>query len=263
MQDSGQKQLHRFAYEDYCDSLVVFSDILGMRREISAIQDEAGFQLVSAVIQLLQGQAELWSSLDGVLDELKAFAISDSLVISMPWQSRGAATALIAAMHGFQYGMLLRAGHLLRGFMTRGKLLHVDQFVFGEGLIRACNGETDLKGGPPRIVLDPQLAESVLARGADSPPLGMSSAFDMLRRDPCDGRWFIDYLKPVGVLEKENPDELRADRERIRQWTTDRATTHQADSRIFSKYFWLREYERSTRSEFSDLLEQMEDGCSA
>jgi hypothetical protein len=263
MQDSRQKELHRFAYEDYCDSLVVFSDILGMRSEISAIQDEAGFQLVSAVIQLLQGQAELWSSPDGMLDELKAFAVSDSLVISMPWRSRVAATALIIAMHDFQYEMLLRAGHLLRGFMTRGKLLHVDRFVFGEGLVRACRGEAALKGGPPRLVLDPQLAESALARGVDRPRPGMSSAFDMLRRDPCDGRWFIDYLKPVGVPERKDLDDLRADRERIEKWTIDRARMHAGDPHISSKYGWLGEYERNTRSEFNDLLKQIEDGCSA
>jgi hypothetical protein len=259
-QDSGQKQLRRFAYEDYCDSLVVFADILGMSREVSAIQDEAGFQVVSAVIQLLQGQAKLWSSLDGMLDKLKAFAISDSLVISMPWQSSVAATALITAMHSFQYEMLLRAGHLLRGFMTRGKLFHVDQFLFGEGFVRAYNAEIGLKGGPPRIVLDPQLIEFALARGADSPPVGVSSAFNMLRRDPRDGKWFIDYLKPVGVLEKESPDELRVERKQVRQWVRERAVTYQDEQSIAEKYTWLAEHERSTRAEFLSLLQNREKG---
>jgi len=136
-------------YEDYRDSLVVFADILGMEREIRAIANEQSFRIVATVLGLLRGQAESWCSMDGTLQDFRATAVSDSLIIPMPWRSKGAAVALIEAMSDLQYGMLLNAGRLLRGYLTRGRLHHKGEAIFGEGYVRAYQGEQGLKSGPP------------------------------------------------------------------------------------------------------------------
>ena len=244
----------QFFYEDYRDSLGVFADVLGMTSEILSISDKRTFGDVARVLGLLREQARLWRSMDGLLLDFQAVAGSDSVVISMPWNSGVGATALIEAIGGLQYGLLLHAKHLLRGYMARGRLYHKDEFIFGEAYIKASKGEQGLRNGPPRIVVDPELAEYALKHGAAKPPNGQYSAFSELRRDPCDGLWFIDYLKPVGTRSEGKPQELQAAREEIRRWIGSQKRHHQADHHVGSKYQWLEQYEAATRAEFESLL---------
>jgi hypothetical protein len=255
-------QPEQLSYEDYRDSLVVFADVLGMSREILSIDDEQSFKIAAFVLQLLREQARSWRSMDGRLRALQATAVSDSLIISIPWQSEVGASALIAAMSAFQYDLLWRGGHLLRGYLARGQLYHKDEFVFGEGYIRAWKGEEGLKNGPPRIVLDPELAAYALERGEDKPPDGYHSAFEYLHQDPCDGLWFIDYLKPVGTRKKDSAESLRTARGNIREWIKRQQDAYQADHHVGSKYHWLEQYEITTRAGFEALLLEREGGRS-
>ena len=96
----------QLSYVDYRDSLVVLADVLGMGHEILSIDNEASFDPVAYVLQLLREQAELWRSMNGELQGLQATAVSDTLIISMPLESNLGATALILPMHSFQYGLL-------------------------------------------------------------------------------------------------------------------------------------------------------------
>ena len=140
--------------------------------------------------------------------------------------------------------------------MARGRLYHKDEFIFGEAFIRACKGEQGLKNGPPRIVLDPELAAYALETGADKSTDGYPSAFEYLHQDPCDGLWFIDYLKPIGTRNEDKPEELRTAREEIRKWIKKQKADHQADHHVCSKYQWLEQYEVATRTEFENLLSE-------
>lgn len=200
--------------------------------------------------------------MDGMLQDLQATAVSDSLIISIPSTNKVAASALIAAMHGFQYGLLWPGRHLLRGYMALGRLYHKDEFVFGDGYIRAWKGEQGLTNGSPRIVLDPELANYTLSWADRESQEGKVSAFDSLRQDSCDGLWFIDYLKPVGTRNKDNPEKLRTAREEIREWIKNQKEVYQADHRVSSKYHWLEQYEAATRTEFENLLSERSRGRS-
>ncbi len=249
-------QPEQLSYIDYRDSLVVFADLLGMSRKVQSIDDEDSFKIVGFTLGMLREQANAWRSLDGMLQELAATVVSDSLIVSMPWHSEVAATALIHAMHHFQYKLLLHTGHVLRGYMSRGMLYHKDALLFGEGYIRAWKGEQEQKNGPPRIVLDPELAEYALSIGANQPKDGYVSAFEALRYDDYDGLWYIDYLKPLNLRDEHNLEERRADREKIRVWIQKQKATHQRDYHICSKYYWLEQYESSTRAEFKNSLSE-------
>lgn len=228
-------------YFEYRDSLVIFADLLGFSRQVEQITDTESFQRVADVLTLLHSQTQLWEELDGILDEFRAMTISDSVVITMPWQSEVAATALIAAIHGFQYGLLLNMKQLLRGYMSRGRVYVGQGLLFGDGFTRAYRGEQSLKG-PPRIVLDPDLVQCALSRGAASPPLGESSAFDYLRMDD-DGHWFIDYLKPVGLHAQYSPEQVRANREAIRRAIREGIEAWESEENTLEKYRWLGKYE--------------------
>lgn len=253
-----EMQPKRLHYKDCRDSLVVLADVLGMSHEILDIDNETSFDAVAHVLQSLQEQAKLWRKMNGDLQELQATAVSDTLIISIPLESTLAATALILPMHSFQYSLLRYKDHLLRGYMALGRLYHKDEYIFGEAFIRAWEGEQGLKNGPPRIVLDPQLAAYALEMGAREPPDGSRSAFEYLRQDPCDGLCFIDYLKPIGIRNHDRPEKLRTERKEIRKWIKQQKADHQADHHVCSKYHWLEQYETDTQSEFEELLSERE-----
>lgn len=249
-----EMQPKQLLYKDYRDSLVVLADVLGMSHEILAIDNETSFNPVAHVLQSLQEQANNWRKMNGDLQELQATAVSDTLIISIPLKSNLAATALILAMHSFQYSLLRYEVHLLRGYMAPGRLYHMDEYIFGEAFIRAWEGEQGLKNGPPRIVLDPKLAAYALKMGANKPPDDSRSAFEYLRQDPCDGLWFIDYLKPIGIRSLDRPEKLRTEREGIREWIKKQKEHHHTDHHVKLKYHWLEQYEAATHEEFENLL---------
>ena len=247
-------QPKQLVYGDYRISAVVFADVLGMGREILSIDDEECFNSVATILEVLREQARQWRSMDGILQDLQATAVSDSLIISIPGQSEGGASALILAMHSFQYALLCRARHLLRGYLAPGRLYHKDEVIFGEGYIRALNGELGLKNGPPRIVLDPDLAAYALAMGSTKPKDGYISAFEALRHDVYDGLWFIDYLKPMNLRDEDSLKEIREDRERILLWIKTQQETYEKEHHVKAKYVWLEQYEATTRAEFERIL---------
>jgi hypothetical protein len=241
-------------YDSYQDSLIILADVLGMRASIRDIADPETFSAVASVLDLLREQAALWSSTDGRLRDLRASAISDSLVVSLPFRSSVAATALVLAMHDFQYGLLLRKGRLLRGYMTRGAIYHSSGLLFGDGHLRAFEGEQRQANCPPRIVVDPELIEAARRQGAEHPPSGYATVFDTLRQDSSDGQWFIDYLKPVGLRSVDPEGILRSERARLQETLREQVEAHQKEARIGSKYVWLEAYESASRHDFELTL---------
>jgi len=247
--------LTQLSYSEYRDSQIILVDVLGMRSRIRQIANAQGFDTVASVLGVLREQAVRWSSMDGRFADLKATAVSDSLAVSLPFRSDVAAISLAFLMHGFQYDLFLHTGHLLRGYMTRGALYHEDGILFGEGHLRALEGEERLlKGGPPRIVIDPELVALAQAQGAEHPPAGWSSVFEALRQDQCDGHWFIDFLKPIGLPGEGRAEVLRNDRGRLRALIASQIEAHRKDRRVRAKYAWLRQYEAISRADFDSLL---------
>jgi len=243
-------------YAEYVDSVVVFGDLLGITQQIESIRDQDDFMRVTKILTLLREQARLWSSTENLLAKLRASAVSDSLIISIPYQHIAAACALAIASHSFQYHLLLYTGNLMRGYMCRGPLYHSSDLCFGKGFQDAYAGEQQLKG-PPRVVIAPALIDSAIAAGAHTSVPGYISLFDYLRQDPCDGHWHIDYLKPVGLLAGESADQLRIDRKSIASWAEKRATEC-SSQHVADKYRWILNYERDTRDAFDKMIDQQD-----
>jgi hypothetical protein len=105
--------------------------------------------------------------------------ISDCVVVSAEVSPAG----LINLMqHCFGISMkLLIAGHLCRGYITRGKIFHTDTQFFGTGYIRAYNNErkvsifrvNGLEEGTPFIEIHPEVRTYV----ADQPDACVKTVF--------------------------------------------------------------------------------------
>jgi hypothetical protein len=92
---------------------------------------------------------------------------------------------------------LLALGILIRGGISRGRAVHADDILYGEGMINAYNLESKA-AIYPRIVIDPKLVLEIES--------GYRAAF--LAQD-VDGLWFIDPFS-MGIV-SGNVDALLED----------------------------------------------------
>ena len=179
---------------EYIERIVAFVDILGfgalvgrldaepllharLHRALSRIRD---FKLSSLEPQTAQS-------------DLEVSVFSDSIVIS------GASVNL----HGVVFSAihlqsdLLEIGVLMRGGIARGRTVHADDILYGEGMLEAHALESQA-AIYPRIILAPKLVEQLEP--------GYRAMF--FERDG-DGLWFVNPFS-IG-LTPADADELAAD----------------------------------------------------
>jgi len=224
-------------YTNLKDALVAFIDILGFSQDVRAIHDERSFYRVASVLAALRDKAAACNKKLQALVKVSMTAISDSVILSIPYSDPHCAFALMSLVQRIQYDLLLAHQRLARGYIARGPIYHRDGLVFGAGYLDAYMGE-EKGGGPPRVVVDPALIDQARRVVQAHKRPGYVSVFELLRSDPADGSNFIDYLRPIGV-----PIEvLRDEREQITAFVDSALRTYREDSSIHEKYRWLRDY---------------------
>ena len=178
----------------YQDRVVAFIDILGFAALVSSItaQPKLQVQLHSALTYIKSYKT---SSLmgDTANSNLEVSVFSDSIVISAEQSN----VFRVIWASGWLQAYLLGEGILTRGGISIGKTVHVDDILYGEGMLKAHKIESSA-AIYPRIVVDPCL----LNRIKD----GVKSTFLL---EYFDGLWFVDsYGFCCGV---GGADELVAD----------------------------------------------------
>jgi len=231
------------AYEEYRDSLVAFVDVLGFDKDARNIQSQDDYVRVAGLLFAFKETATRYNQDQSLLRQFEMTTMSDSIVVSMPYNDPACAMSLIIMLHGTQYDLLATAHRrLLRGFLTRGRLYHRDGIVFGEGYSRAYEYQEKV-GHAPRIVLDPVVVqdaeEKVQAyRGTQK----MAHVFNYLRQDPSDGLYFIDYLRPLKNRPQSYYDRTIEEHGDIDRFIDENIAKYRGDLKIRRKYEWLRWY---------------------
>jgi hypothetical protein len=225
-------------YADYKDALVVFVDILGFSDAVWTIHDRDSFLRVALVVAFLREQTEKWSTSLQSLVRVSITAVSDSVIISIPYSDPACAYALMVFIGMLQFQLVAYLSTLTRGYIAKGHVFHQDGLVFGTGYLNACCGERAV-AGPPRVVVAPTVVDlGERAVRANQQP-GMKSVFELLRRDPADGLFFVDYLNPAINLA---PIEVQAEERHNISVFVDSALRSYPEGSIRRKYVWLREY---------------------
>jgi len=234
-------------YEDYKDSLVAFIDILGFDKKARRISNGDDFFEVGKLLYATQKTAEGLSQAGDILEEFRFTAISDSIIVTVPFKNKICTTGMLHILHKIQYEMLgTEFKTLVRGYITRGPVYHKNGLIFGAGYSDAYKGERKI-GGAPRIVLDPKIvkdAERVI-RSIESTEKQVT-ALDFLTEDKSDGFHFIDYLKPIGSQEELPKQQLCGERESIKKFIDVSLSKYQDECMIYAKYKWLEQYFDST-----------------
>lgn len=237
-------------YEKYQDSLVAFIDILGFDKKVKAIRNETDFANVSILLQAAKTTADNFNNDENVFKRFKFTAISDSIIVSVPFSDPVCTVGLLTILHKIQYELLATSFKtLVRGYINRGPVYHADGLLFGSGYSDAYGGEK-LIGNAPRIVLSPSIVE--VGKRVVSQYSGkeeMVSFFELIKEDP-DGFYFIDYLKPVGSPRALPKEQINQERESIKNFIHSSLEEFKDDYRVLPKYKWLNNYFKQMESQF-------------
>lgn len=229
-------------YNDFKDSLVAFIDILGFNEKVLNINSENEFSYISNLLYSLQETAKNYSEDNSIFNEYEITAISDSLIISVPYTNPICTYGMLVILHKLQYELLATNFKILiRGYITRGKVYHKNGFIFGEGYSKAYEGER-LIGGAPRIILDQiivQEGKKIIASNKNENNL---SAIDYILEDKLDGNYFIDYLNPIGSQLGLSKIQLLEERNSIKLFIEASLIEFSNNEKIKSKYEWLENY---------------------
>lgn len=229
-------------YNDFKDSLVAFIDILGFNGKVLNMNSENEFSYISNLLYSLQETAKNYSEDNSIFNEYEITAISDSLIISVPYSNPICTYGMLVILHNLQYELLAtNFKTLIRGYIARGKVYHKNGFIFGEGYSKAYDGERSI-GGAPRIVLDQiivQEGKKVIASNKNENNL---SAFDYILEDKLDGNYFIDYLNPIGSQSGLSKIQLLEERNSIKLFIEAALIEFSNNERIKNKYKWLENY---------------------
>jgi len=239
-------------YGDYKDSLVAFIDILGFDKWARGISNREEFIDVGNLLYAMQETADAISNAGDILEEYKFTAISDSIIVTVPFANRTCTTGMLQILHKIQYEMLgTEFKTLVRGYITRGPVYHKNKLIFGAGYSDAYKGE-GLIGGAPRIVLDPRIVKDA-KRVIESNEHRKNSvtALDYLIEDLSDGFHFIDYLNPIGSQKNLPRSQLDSERASIKKFIDDSVSKFENDCGVRAKYKWLENYFQSTEKYYS------------
>jgi len=192
---------------DYRECIVTFCDILGFSELVKnqpALVIENKLDAVTRHTKLPPDMAAVF--------EAASFHFSDSVARILPLDSeanqRGVGLVFYELLDLVHAQMeLVRHGVFLRGGVTAGQVSYTSEQLFGPGMVRAYELESQI-AVYPRIIVDPALIAAVatnssLRKDTHDPMEEGRYVKSLLRRD-ADGIWFVDYLY-AGRSEANSP----------------------------------------------------------
>jgi hypothetical protein len=230
-------------YEEYTDCMVAFIDILGFDSRVRNIKSREDFSEVVKIVSALKKMERRLNENKDLFKTITVTAISDSIIVTMPYHDPICAMAMTINILKFQYDLIATSPEtLLRGYLTRGLVYHKDLIIFGKGYSEAYRKEREI-GHAPRIVIDPIIIEDGKIKvssykGEEEP----DHIFNYLIKDACDGYYFIDYLKPIGLRVGVSREQLIAERKVFKVFIENSLKFYKDDEKITRKYKWLYNY---------------------
>jgi hypothetical protein len=232
--------------------MVAFIDMLGFDSRVRNINSSETFFEIGKLLYALKETERGYNANETIFKNLTVMAISDSIIITMPYHDPNCAMAITIVIKKFQYDLISTSFEtLLRGYLTRGHVYHKDQIIFGKGYSEAYKKEREI-GHTPRIVIDPRIIEDGRQKVLNYKGKEKDHIFNYLMRDACDGYYFIDYLKPVGLQKVESMAQLIEERNMIKVLIEKSLNLYKDDEKIIRKYEWLNNYMSLTEHYFEN-----------
>ena len=215
----------------YENRIVIFIDILGFKRIVkNSVQDES--RNIPIIKNALTYVKTKFGRQRKYFKSLQVTQFSDSIFISFTYGETGCALSLLQQICKTQRGLLMK-GFLCRGGISYGKAIHTGKYMFGPAVNSAYMLESNV-AVYPRIVIDVEaikllheFPDEIFKRYEDV----NSKYVDHCLLKDGDGFFYVDYLE----IQREDKDFTH-----ILLKTINEGLKNQ-DSKIVSKYMWLKE----------------------
>jgi hypothetical protein len=235
-------------FSDFKESFVAFIDILGFNNKVKNIKTKDDFDIIARLMLAIKETANKYNQEnDDLFGGFNTIAVSDTLIITVPYEDDTACFKIVELIRYIQYTLLVtNFKTILRGYLHKGTIYNKDGILFGQGYSTAYEREQTI-GGAPRIVVSPEiikLAENAAKR--DDP--NRISIFKRLRKDK-DERFYVDYLIPYGDATDahyQNSHQLK-DLLTVPQFIQDNIENFKDTPKVLEKYIWLKEYFETTK----------------
>lgn len=238
---------------DFVDSLVGFIDLLGFDQRVRSIRNPPEFFEIGKLLYTMKVTADNFNNSNDIFKDFKFTAISDSLIVSVPFKDPICTVGLLHLLHNIQYELIATSFQtIVRGYINRGPIYHKDGLLFGAGYSGAYKGE-GMIGNAPRIVLSPDVvkyAKQVINNYSGEQKI--ITALDFLKEDKYDGFYFIDYLKPIGAQSDLPKEQLMKERSVIKDFIEKKLLEFDSNYNVLPKYKWLENYFDTSKIYFQD-----------
>jgi len=192
---------------NYEDRIICFIDFLGFKKHINSSINNDGFDIHEQIEKINDAFDSIYMFLlentPGDIANKRATNFSDSVVVSLPHQESGGISEILYEVLLLQINLIFK-GFLLRGGVTRGKLIHENHKVFGPGIIDAYEMESQA-ALYPRIIIK----ESVIDTAIEHPTIMQTGKEELnyllsfISRD-LDNFFYLDYIQKVESELKDN-----------------------------------------------------------
>lgn len=171
-------------------------------------------------------------------------AFSDSIVISYDASMPGGGFHVLMDLV-YICNDLLGIGIPIRGGVTVGPLIHDAQKCFGPAMIDAYLMESQ-RALFPRIIINQSVLEYDLSKPGQANTIEYEAEYlhGIIKKDPCDGLLFLDYLKQHN--EFDEPAIYDDYILRTREFIIRNLKTYAYDEKLYPKYNWLKWYYNET-----------------
>ena len=225
----------------YEDRVVVFIDILGFKKLIESSIDKAGNEIpeeTKKIKYLLNLFSKIFEEHPDMETTKQVTQFSDSIVVSFHYTEPSQVFyTLLDILH--LHLELINLGYVVRGSVCFGKLHHTSTLVFGPGIVKAYEFETQ-SAIFPRIVIEPKVFEvgEQYAISGHTKETEREHLNGLAIKD-FDGHYFVDYFENAqGELDDPNlqwPDYLNSLRSIIEGGL--KAT----NPSVRNKFLWMKE----------------------
>lgn len=242
------------------ESFVCFADILGFSKQsLQAINNNQGNQFLDKIRNSLSIAYESVRPSGSFYQNSCEYFVkvfTDNVVIGFPLKSRLQDSgedefgSFLGILSDYQL-ILVLDGFFTRGAISFGKHYMDENIVFGDALIDAYSIET--KGGPPRIVISPNMYEIIKEQFDFYYTPSSSPHYKDLLVD-TDGSIFLNYLNLVTIAESEGiifSDILLAHRNKIME----NLNAYAKEPSVLQKYEWSANYHNFICNDIADKYE--------
>lgn len=233
-----------------CSKYVIgYIDLLGTTERIKNDVKSKNLNEMYNAIKFAVGIEELNKhakkmKLESYIKDIKVKAFSDNVIFAIPVGNKVKTLfAMCNIISAFQNILISRYKWLSRGGITIGDLFINDNFVWGEGLLRAYYLESKV-ALYPRVIIDRSIIYEV-ENITDMYDRMTVSNLKVLQ--DFDNYYFVDY-SPLDCEEAYNT--LFADllNDLYEELISENETSH--DERIFQKLVWLKKYSEYLKKKF-------------